>query len=91
MVEKTLIVIDESLRLLFARLEGALGLFFRQSEVERVFSDARDNQVDGKEYSFIESPRIRVTGYVEEYEPDTIEISNRRTASTCKTLWPVPH
>ena len=69
------ITIDDSLRLVLARLEGALGVFFKPAEIDRVFSDARDNQRDEKRYVFFESPRIRVSGYVEDYEPETIEIT----------------
>ena len=45
MVE-TPIIIDEALRLVFARLEGVLGVYFIPSEIERVFSDATLNQRD---------------------------------------------
>ena len=71
------IVIDESLRLVFARLEGVLGVYFIPSEIERLFSDAIQNQRDEKEYIFFESRRVRVIGRVEDYEPETIEISIR--------------
>jgi len=40
-----------------------------------VFSDSAANQVSEKRYVFFDSPKIRVTGYVEEYEPETIEIT----------------
>ena len=69
------ITIDESLRHVFARVEGALGVFFSPGEVDRVFADAIENQRDEKTYVFFDSPKIRVTGYVEDYEPETVEIS----------------
>lgn len=71
----TPIIIDDALRLVLARLEGVLGVYFIPSEIERVFSDATLNQRDEKEYTFFDSPRVRVTGHVEEYEPETIEIT----------------
>ena len=88
MVE-TPIIIDENLRLVFARLEGALGVYFIPSEIERVFSDATLNQRDEKEYSFLETPRVRVTGRVEEYEPEIIAISifgPRRHLKRCNEI-----
>ncbi len=69
------ITIDDSLRLVFARLEGALGVLFPAAEIDRVFVDAYENQRDEKHYVFFDSPKIRVSGYVEDYEPETIEIS----------------
>lgn len=74
-VVTTPIIIDDALRLVLARLEGVLGVYFIPSEIERVFSDATLNQRDEKEYTFFDSPRVRVTGHVEEYEPETIEIT----------------
>jgi hypothetical protein len=71
------ITIDDSLRLVFARLEGALGVFFPVAEIDRVFFDARENQRDEKHYVFFDSPKIHVSGYVEDYEPETIEITVR--------------
>ena len=69
------ILIDDSLRLVLARLEGALGVNFRAREIEQVFADARQDQRSEKRYVFFESATIRVTGYVEDYEPETIEIA----------------
>ena len=69
------ITIDESLRLVFARLEGALGVFFGIGEINRVYSDAAADQCSEKHYVFFESNSIRVKGYVEDYEPETIEIT----------------
>jgi len=83
------ITINDSLRLVFARLEGALGVFFYVREIDRVFNDAADNQCDEKHYTFFESPKIRVTGYVEDYEPETIEISvhaSRSLTACCKPI-----
>ncbi len=83
------IVIDDSLRLVFARLEGALGVLFKSSEIERVFSDSRENQRDEKRYIFFDSPKIRVTGYVEDYEHESIEVSinaSRSSRARCRPI-----
>lgn len=83
------ITIDASLRLVFARLEGALGVFFKPVEVDRVFTDARDEPIDEKHYVFFDSPRVRVTGYVEDYEPETIEITVRASRWTMRRVNPI--
>lgn len=75
MLNAPFITIDDSLRLFLARLEGALGVFFKNSEIDRVFSDARENQVDEKQYVFFDSPSITVKRFVDHYEPEDISIS----------------
>ena len=83
------ITIDDSLRLVFARLEGALGVFFPAAEIDRVFFDARENQRDEKHYVFFDSPKIRVAGYVEDYEPETIEITVKASRSLMARVNPI--
>lgn len=83
------ITIDASLRRVLARLEGALGLFFNPREIDRVFTDAIDNQRDEKRYVFFDSPKIRVTGYVEDYEPGMIEISVDASRSLVARSMPI--
>jgi hypothetical protein len=83
------ITIDDSLRIVLARVEGALGVFFNPSEIERVFADAQGNQRDEKRYVFFDSSGIRVTGFVEDYEPETIEISvdaSRSLVARCRPI-----
>jgi hypothetical protein len=83
------ITIDESLCLVFARLEGVLGVSLSRSEIDRVFSDSLENQRDEKSYVFFDSPKIRVTGFVEDYEPETIAISvvsSRSLVRRCKLI-----
>lgn len=88
-MDANFITIDDSLRLVLARLEGALGVFFAPREIERVFIDAIENQRDEKRYVFFDSPGIRVTGYVEDYEPETITLSvesSRALVARCKPI-----
>lgn len=83
------ILIDDSLRLVFAGLESALGVRFDVSEIDRVFSDSCKNQVEEKRYTFFDSRKIRVTGYVEDYEPETIEIlvnASRALKARCRPV-----
>ena len=69
------ILIDERLRFVFFGLECALGVTLYPLETERVFRDARENQVSLKEYVFHESRGLRVIGRVHEYEPETLLLS----------------
>lgn len=91
-MDANFLTIDDSLRLVLARLEGALGVFFAPREIERVFIDAIENQRDEKRYVFFDSPGIRVTGYVEDYEdyePETIILSvesSRALVARCKSI-----
>jgi hypothetical protein len=65
---------DSSLRFALFGLECATGVEFSAKEVERVFLAAREDQVSAKEFLFVETARLRVSGYVEEYEPETIKV-----------------
>jgi hypothetical protein len=71
-VAEELLVIDHRLRFALFGLECALGVSFAGSECERVFRDATEDQVSSKRYTFFESPRLSVTGRVNEYEPDSV-------------------
>jgi len=67
-------------------LECALGVSFAGSECERVFRDAAEDQVSPKRYTFFESPSLRVTGRVEEYEPETVWLQVRSERRSGKLL-----
>ncbi len=67
--------IDMRLRFLFFGLECAVGELFRVQEMERVFADAKTDHVSQKEYTFYSAGRLRITGLVEEYEPETLILS----------------
>lgn len=86
---QSLVTIDSSLRLVFARLEGALGVRFSPVEVDRVFTDAINDQRDDKHYTFYHSGRIQVTGLVGEYEPETIEITVEAPRLMVKRVQPI--
>jgi hypothetical protein len=71
-VGEATVPIGDGLRFVFFGLECALGVTLYPLETERVFRDARADQVSAKAYRLHESPRLRVLGRVDEYEPDTI-------------------
>jgi hypothetical protein len=77
-----LIIIDLKLRFVFFGLQLVLEVPFSVSEMERVFSDARDNQASSKEYSFYESPGTKITGTVDAYESDSIHLRLRHKNAT---------
>jgi hypothetical protein len=67
-------LIDTSLRFALFGLECAMGLEFSVKEIERVFLDARDDQVSAKDYVFFAADNLKVYGHVDEYEPETIQL-----------------
>jgi hypothetical protein len=69
---KQLVSIDLELRFVLFGLQVALGVVFPTREMERVFSDALDDQASPKEYHFHDSARVSLTGSVDAYEPETI-------------------
>ena len=71
-VAEELLPIDTKLRFALFGLECALGVTFNGVECERVFRDATENQVSAKQYVLFESPRIVVSGRVDEYEHASI-------------------
>jgi hypothetical protein len=71
------VIIDLKLRFVFFGLQLVLEVPFSVSEMERVFSNARDNQASAKEYTFYESSGTRVTGTVDAYESEFIRLRVR--------------
>jgi len=71
-VAEELLTIDLRLQFALFGLECALGVSFAGAERVRVFRDAAEDQVSAKRYTFFESPRLNVTGRVDEYEPESI-------------------
>lgn len=63
---------DLHLRFVLVGLECALDVEFNPSAIEQVFAGAEENSVLAKKYSFWSAPGVRVTGYVEEHEPETL-------------------
>ncbi len=71
--------INEQFRFTFFGLECALHVEFNPSETERVFIESQigaDGGVDSsaKQYTFWSSPKLRVMGQVDEYEPERIRL-----------------
>ena len=73
-VAESLMPIDVRLRLALFGLECALGVPLSAPEAERVFRDCEGDRVSAKEYEFHQSRRLRVSGRVDEYEPETIRL-----------------
>lgn len=73
-VAERMFMIDASLRLAFVGLECALGVSLRPLECERVFSDAEHDRVAAKQYLFLSSGDVLVSGAVDDYEPETIRV-----------------
>jgi len=68
------VTVDDSLRFLLFGLQCALGVEFSARECERVFADARDDQVSAKDYVLYEGTGLSVIATVAEYEPETISL-----------------
>ena len=71
-IAEELLLIDTRLRFALFGLECALGVSFLGAECERVFRDADEDHVSAKRYTFFASSRLRVTGKVDEYEPESV-------------------
>jgi hypothetical protein len=71
-VAEELVTMDSRLRFALFGLECAPGVSFAGVECEREFRDCAEDQVSAKRYTFFESPRLAVTGRVDEYEPESL-------------------
>jgi hypothetical protein len=69
-----LATIDARLRFALFGLECSLVVEFVVTDVERIFHDAVADPVSAKEYHLFERNGTRVTGHVDEYEPEGIWI-----------------
>jgi len=67
-------------------LECALNVEFNPAEMERVFMDAKANQVQTKQYAFHQSKGLIVTGRVDGYEPESIWLRVESAKSLAPTL-----
>ena len=73
MVEETqLLSINESFRFILFGLECALDAELNPSVLEQVFSDAENDMVSEKRYTFWSGPSVEVTGHIEGYEPESL-------------------
>lgn len=66
--------IDDRLRLVLFGLECAFNVEFDPKETERIFQDAKEDQISFKEYTLCHVPPLRVFGQVEEYESEEIRL-----------------
>lgn len=73
-VAKLTLPIDTELRFALFGLECALGVSFAGAECERAFRETDEDRISEKRYAFFESKRLKVSGRVDEYEPDSIEL-----------------
>jgi len=64
--------IDNQLRQRLESLEKGLSVQFDPRVVEKIFFDAGEDQVSEKRYLILEGKKLRVSGYVQDYEPETI-------------------
>lgn len=67
-------IIDDSLRFFLFGLQCLLGVTFSGSLCDKVFQDSREDSVSEKAYSLHQGRRLKVTAWVEDYEPETIWI-----------------
>jgi hypothetical protein len=79
---EALIVIDLELRFILFGLQMVLDVPFSVAEMERVFTDSTADLVSAKNYVFHESSGVTLTGYVVEYEPETIFLRLRHRDAT---------
>ena len=70
--ETEYVTIDNRLRLVLFGLECALDVEFSPAVVEQIFSDSERTSSAEKRYTFWVNPRLKVTGYVEAYEPEDV-------------------
>lgn len=88
-VAEVLMPIDCRLRFVLFGLECALGVPLSAPEAERVFRECEEDQVFAKEYEFYRSRRLRVSGRVDEYEPEAIWLrveGDRKVAGLLKRV-----
>jgi hypothetical protein len=70
--ETVLLSIDDELILILFGLECALDVELNPAETERLFVNAKDDQVSPQEYVFRQTADLTVTGHVDAYEPGTV-------------------
>ena len=76
---EAIFIIGEQLRFVLFGLECALHIEFNPDETECVFADAGadvDGFLDSRamRYTFWEAPGLRVTGQVDDHEPETLRL-----------------
>jgi hypothetical protein len=79
---KTLITIDSKLVDFLSKVEKYLNITLDKAIVNKILTEAKDDQVTEKNYSVFETKGLSIHGIVDEYEPETvwIEIKNIKSA-----------
>jgi hypothetical protein len=73
---KKLITISTSLDFLFEPIEEILNMKFREEVIETILKDFEEDQVNQKTYRLSkENNRTEITGFVDDYEPESILLS----------------
>lgn len=70
-----LLIIDDTLRYVLYGVSVVLGIDMRSSEIERLFAAKDSGDGTARTYDFHRSPRVVVTGCVDEYEPESVWLS----------------
>src|SRR5687768_17128466 len=70
-----LLTIDDTLRCVLYGVSVVLGINLRASEIERLFAASASGDTTARSYEFHRSPRVAVTGHVDEHEPESVWLS----------------
>jgi len=70
-----LLSIDDTLRYALYGVSVVLGIDMRASEIERLYAASASGNSTAQSYEFHRSPRVLVTGRVDEYEPGDVWLS----------------
>jgi hypothetical protein len=67
-----LLTVDDTLRYLLYGVSVVLRIEMRASEIERLFAASASRDSTAQLYEFHRSPRVLVTGRVDEHEPESV-------------------
>jgi hypothetical protein len=70
-----LLVIDDVLRFVLYGVSVVLTVDLKASEIERLYTNSASGDRREQTYEFHRSPRVLVTGRVDEYEPESVWLS----------------
>ncbi len=70
--ETEYVTINNQLRLVLFGLECAIDVEFAPDVVEQIFIDTRSDSRSEKHYALWSGARLKVKGYVEDYEPEAL-------------------
>ena len=92
MVRQVILLVDVNLRSTFAKLENVFNIKINQAEVNRIFHDYENAPVSSsKTYTFYKEtflliPTWKITGIVDEHEPETIFLMSQGGFGRRKTV-----